>query len=101
MPAPSYHNVQVTLLNKVLQDTNKFVDSFQPQWQKYECSIMYDFWIDGKGRALIKKLLNCPTGTGFLKSIDASEHVKDAQLIVKMINQVIEDVGEENIVQVT
>ncbi|GJZ89949.1 hypothetical protein Tco_0661876 [Tanacetum coccineum] len=32
-------------------------------------------------------------------SIDASEHVKDAQLIVKMINEVIEDVGEENILQ--
>nr|KAJ0192114.1 hypothetical protein LSAT_V11C800446810 [Lactuca sativa] len=99
MPAPSYHNVRVTLLKEVLQDTNKFVDSFRPQWQKYGCSIMSYFWTNGKGRALIKFLVNCPTGTVFLKSIDASEHVKDAQLIVKMINQVIEDVGEENIVQ--
>ncbi|GKE28674.1 zinc finger, CCHC-type containing protein, partial [Tanacetum coccineum] len=54
---------------------------------------------DGKGRSLINFLVNCPTGTIFLKSIDASEHVKDAQLIVKMINEVIEDVGEENILQ--
>ncbi|XP_023755145.2 uncharacterized protein LOC111903608 [Lactuca sativa] len=92
MPAPSYHNVRVTLLKEVLQDTNKFVDSFRPQWQKYGCSIMSYFWTNGKGRALIKFLVNCPTGTVFLKSIDASEHVKDAQLIVKMINQVIEDV---------
>ncbi|XP_052619769.1 uncharacterized protein LOC111887978 [Lactuca sativa] len=99
MPAPSYHNVRVTLLKEVLQDTNKFVDLFRPQWQKYRCSIMSDFWTDGKGRALINFLVNCPTGTVFLKSIDASEHVKDAQLIVKMINQVIEDVGKENIVQ--
>ncbi|GJW83476.1 hypothetical protein Tco_0156621 [Tanacetum coccineum] len=52
-----------------------------------------------KGRCLINFLVNCPTGTIFLKSIDASEHVKDAQLIVKMINEVIEDVGEENILQ--
>nr|KAJ0207040.1 hypothetical protein LSAT_V11C500271280 [Lactuca sativa] len=115
MPAPSYHNVQVTLQKEVLQDTNKFVDqracspaicrfkknkfvdSFRPQWQKHGCSIMSGFWIDGKGRALINFLVNFPTGTVFLKLIDASEHVKDAQLIVKMINQVIEDVGEENI----
>ncbi|GJY50525.1 retrovirus-related pol polyprotein from transposon TNT 1-94 [Tanacetum coccineum] len=56
---------------------------------------------DDKGRCLINFLVNCPTGTIFLKSIDASEHVKDAQLIMKMINEVIEDVGEENILQIT
>ncbi|GKA52212.1 hypothetical protein Tco_0745408 [Tanacetum coccineum] len=71
----------------------------RPQWQKYGCSIMSDFWTDGKGRCLINFLVNCPIGTIFLKSIDASEHVKDAQLIVEMINEVIEDVGEENILQ--
>ncbi|GJT78080.1 zinc finger protein [Tanacetum coccineum] len=60
---------------------------------------MSDFWTDGKGRCLINFLVNCPIGTIFLKSIDASEHVKDAQLIVEMINEVIEDVGEENILQ--
>ncbi|GKC65711.1 zinc finger, CCHC-type containing protein, partial [Tanacetum coccineum] len=80
---------------RALEDMNKFVDSFRAQWQKYGCSIMSDFWIDGKGRCLIKFLVNFPTGMIFLKSIDASEHVKDAQLIVKMINEVIEDVGED------
>ncbi|GKA10253.1 zinc finger, CCHC-type containing protein [Tanacetum coccineum] len=99
MPAPSYHNLRVTLLKDALEDTKKFVDSFRPQWQKYRCSIMSNFWTDGKGRCLINFLLKCPTGTIFLKSIDASKHVKDAQLIVKMINEVIEDVGEENILQ--
>ncbi|GKE19784.1 zinc finger protein [Tanacetum coccineum] len=78
MPAPSYHNIRVTLLKDALEDTKKFVDSFRPQWQKYGCSIMSDFWTDGKGRCLINFLVNCPIGTIFLKSIDASEHVKDA-----------------------
>ncbi|GJW35574.1 uncharacterized protein Tco_0058494 [Tanacetum coccineum] len=74
MPAPSYHNIRVTLLKDALEDTKKFVDSFRPQWQKYGCSIMSDFWTDGKGRSLINFLVNCPTGTIFLKSTDASEH---------------------------
>ncbi|GJS23832.1 hypothetical protein Tco_0452464 [Tanacetum coccineum] len=99
MPAPSYHNIRVTLLKDALEDTKRFVDSFRPQWQKYGCSIMSDFWTDGKGRCLINFLVNCPHGTVFLKSIDASEHVKDKDLIVSMINEVIEDVGEENILQ--
>ncbi|GJW28509.1 hypothetical protein Tco_0045384 [Tanacetum coccineum] len=99
MPAPSYHNPRVTFPKDALDDTKKFVDSFRPQWQKYGCSIMSDFWTDGKGRCLINFLVNCPIGTIFLKSIDASEYVKDAQLIVKIIIEVIEDVGDENILQ--
>lgn len=100
MPAPSYHNMRVTLLKSHLEETKKFVDSFRPHWEEYRCSIMSDFWTDGKGRSLINFLVNCPLGTVFLKSIDASEHVKNAQLIVEMINEVIKDVGEANIIQV-
>nr|KAJ0200313.1 hypothetical protein LSAT_V11C600321310 [Lactuca sativa] len=99
MPAPSYHNIHVTLMKKHLKDTQKFVDSFRPHWEEYRCSIMSEFWIDGKGRCLINFLVNCPLGTVFLRSIDASEHVKNAQLIMEMINEVIKDVGEKNIVQ--
>ncbi|CAH1425310.1 unnamed protein product [Lactuca virosa] len=72
MPAPFYHNIRVTLMKKHLEDTQKFVDSFRPHWEEYRCSIMSDFWTDGKGRCLINFLLNCPLGTVFLKSIDAS-----------------------------
>nr|GEX85870.1 hypothetical protein CTI12_AA269330 [Tanacetum cinerariifolium]GEY00486.1 hypothetical protein CTI12_AA269330 [Tanacetum cinerariifolium] len=97
MPASGYHNLRVTLLKDALEDMKKFVGSFRPQWQKYRCSIMSDFWTDGKGRCLINFLVNCPTCTIFLKSIDASKHVKDAQLIMKMINEVIENIGGENI----
>ncbi|CAI9296597.1 unnamed protein product [Lactuca saligna] len=99
MPAPSYHNIRVTLMKKCLEHTRKFVDSFCSHCEEYRCSIMSNFWTDGKGRCLINFLVSCPLGTIFLKSIDASEHVKNAQLIVEMINEVIKDVGDENIVQ--
>ncbi|XP_023753458.2 uncharacterized protein LOC111901831 [Lactuca sativa] len=72
MPAPSYHNMRVTLLKDVLEDTHK---------------------------SLINFLVNCPTGTVFLKSIDASEHIHNAEYIVKKVNEVIAEVGEENVVQ--
>ncbi|XP_023736928.2 uncharacterized protein LOC111884863 [Lactuca sativa] len=99
MPAPSYHNMRVTLLKDVLEDTRKFVDSFRPQWKKFGCSIMSGFWTDGKHRSLINFLVNCPTGTVFLKSIDASKHIHNVEYIVKKVNEVIAEVGEENVVQ--
>ncbi|CAH1426814.1 unnamed protein product [Lactuca virosa] len=100
MPAPSYHNMRVTLLKEILEDTHKFVDSFRPQWKKFRCSIMSDFWTDDKQRSLINFLVNCPTGTVFLKSIDASEHIDNAEYIVKKVNEVIAEVGEENVVHI-
>ena len=36
----------------------------------------------------------------FLKSIDASDKVKTAQLICKMMEEVVQEVGEENVVQI-
>ncbi|GKC59264.1 zinc finger, CCHC-type containing protein [Tanacetum coccineum] len=64
MPAPSYHNLRVTLLKDALEDTKKFVDSFRPQWQKYGCSIMSDFWTDCKGRKFLALVLQLQIGYG-------------------------------------
>lgn len=100
MPAPSYYNMRVTLMKEVLEESKKFVDSFRVHWATSGCSIMSDFWTDGKGRSIINFLVNCPQGTIFLKSIDASDKIKDKDLIVEMVNEVIKDVGEENILQV-
>lgn len=36
----------------------------------------------------------------FLKSIDASSHVKNAKYLCEAIEEVIREVGEENVVQV-
>ena len=36
----------------------------------------------------------------FLKSIDASSHVKNAKFLCEPIEEVIREVGEENVVQV-
>lgn len=38
--------------------------------------------------------------TVFLKSIDASSHVKNAKYLCEAIEEVIREVGEENVVQV-
>ncbi|MFS7927700.1 putative Zinc finger BED domain-containing protein [Helianthus anomalus] len=60
MSAPSYHNIRVSLMKRKLEETKEFVDSFRPDWEEYWCSIMFDFWTDGKGRCFINFLVNCP-----------------------------------------
>ena len=43
---------------------------------------MSDGWTDGKNCTIINFLVSCPQGTMFLKSVDASDKVKDAHLLL-------------------
>lgn len=99
--APTFHEIRVPLLKKKVLSIEQWVESFKTHWENYGCSIMTDWWTDGVGRTLINFLVNCPKGTIFLKSLDGSEYIKDAKLIHKMINDVIDEVGEKNVVQVS
>jgi hypothetical protein len=48
-----------------------------------------------RSRTIINFLVACPKGTMFLKSIDASSHVKDANLIYSLLA-----VGVKNVVEI-
>ena len=61
---------------------------------------MSDGWKDMRGRQLINFLVNNPFGTIFLKSVDVSDVVKDANLLFKMLDDVVEEVGEDIVIQV-
>ena len=75
---------------------------FVPHGLKPEigCTIMSDGWTDQRNRTLISFLVSCPKGTMFLKSVDASDKVKSAQLICEMMEEVVQEVGEQHIVQI-
>ncbi|RVW19580.1 hypothetical protein CK203_116285 [Vitis vinifera] len=51
-------------------------------------------------RCLINFLVNSPVDTWFMKSIDASDTIKNGELMFKYLDEVVEEIGEENVVQV-
>ncbi|XP_028057314.1 uncharacterized protein LOC114261278 [Camellia sinensis] len=59
---------------------------------------MGDSWTDGRQRNLINFLVYSPMGIAFVKSIDASDAVKDAILFSKLFLEVIEWVGVSNVI---
>jgi len=61
---------------------------------------MSDGWTDQRNRTIINFLVFCPQGTMFLKSVDASDKVKDGHLLFQLLDQVVEDVGVANVVQI-
>ena len=61
---------------------------------------MVDGWTDKKGRTLLNFLVNCPKGTMFVESIDASSYSKDTEKMFQLIDKFVERIGEANVVQV-
>jgi hypothetical protein len=94
--APTSESLQTDLLLKSINDINLILAEFRSSWAETGCTIMSDGWADQRNRNLIKFLVSCPKGT---MSVDASGKVKSAQLICKMMEEIVQ-VGEENIIQI-
>ena len=61
---------------------------------------MSDGWTNRKGRTLLNFLVHYPKGTMFIKSMDASKHIKDAATICELLDGFIREIGVQNVVQV-
>ena len=76
------------------------MEDHKKAWKQYKCSIMSNGWTSGKSRCVINFLVNSPTGTWFMKSIDVSNTIKNGELILKYLDEVVEEIEKENVVQV-
>ncbi|XP_060965276.1 uncharacterized protein LOC133034244 [Cannabis sativa] len=80
-------------------DTDTIIEDIKKTCPSMGLSIMSDGWSDGRTRSILI-LINNPKGTVFLKSIDASSFSKNAEKLFKMLDDVIEEIGEHLVVQV-
>ncbi|XP_020203984.2 uncharacterized protein LOC109789440 [Cajanus cajan] len=97
---PSYHDVREKLLKQAVIETDSMLEEFKKEWKRTGCSIMSDGWTDKKRRSICNFLINSPKGTVFLYSLDTSDISKTADKVFKMLDDVVNYVGEENVVQV-
>jgi hypothetical protein len=51
-------------------------------------------------RTIINFLVSCPQGTMFLKLVDASDKVKDANLLFQLLDEIVMLVEEANVVHI-
>ncbi|KAI5444905.1 hypothetical protein KIW84_013255 [Lathyrus oleraceus] len=97
---PSYHEIRTKYLKQKMEETTKDIEEHKLIWKKTGCTIMSDGWTDKRRRTILNFLVNSTKGTAFLKSIDASHISKTADKIFKMTDQIVEEVGEESVVQI-
>ncbi|XP_031272487.1 uncharacterized protein LOC116130945 [Pistacia vera] len=70
------------------KDVQLLVDSYRKIWENVGCTLMADGWTDNSHRSLINFMVYCPKGVCFVKSIDASDVVKDVGTLLKMFEEV-------------
>lgn len=61
---------------------------------------MFDGWKDKKDMTLLTFLIHFPKGTMFIKSVDASTHIRYSTLICKSLDGFICEIGVQTLVQV-
>ena len=61
---------------------------------------MCDGWTDNKQRTLINFLIYCPHRILFVKPVDASDIVKEATNLFRLLDKVIEWVDPSNVVYI-
>ena len=62
--------------------------------------LISDGWTSIQSRPIINALLSTPVGAKFLKAIDTSGQIKNAQFIADFIIEMVTSVGPENVVGV-
>ncbi|GLJ18817.1 hypothetical protein SUGI_0336250 [Cryptomeria japonica] len=98
--SPSRYEVSGPLLQDEVQNTHALVEEQRTIWEKNGCTILSDGWTDGRNRTLINFLVASGGQLVFLKSIDASNEVKNAETLCNMLDEVVMDVGVQNVIQV-
>ena len=96
----TYEELRGPLLQGEKKDINSRLAELKQSWEVTGCTIMSDGWTDRRGRTLLNFLVRCLKGSMFIKSVDASAHVKDASLLCELLSGFIEEIGLPNVVQI-
>jgi hypothetical protein len=97
---PGLHDLRGSLLQKEVSSIHEYLKDFRDSWARTGCTIMSHGWNDRRNNTIISFFVSCPQGTMFLKYVDASDKVKDANLLFQLLDEIVISVGEANVVQI-
>lgn len=97
---PTSQLISGHLLQEEIATIRKNLVKFRAFWAITGCSIIADSWTDIEGRVLLNFVVSSPHGSYFVSSVDATDVVENALNLFKLLDKVVEEVGEENVVQV-
>ncbi|KAJ9680166.1 hypothetical protein PVL29_019454 [Vitis rotundifolia] len=97
---PTPYEIKHKYLEMEYKDMEAYVNQQREKWKTYGCTIMSDGWTGPTRLSIINFMVYLKGSTVFLKSVDASNNIKDHKYIYKLLKNVIKEVGIDNVVQI-
>ncbi|KAM1826106.1 hypothetical protein ACFX13_025498 [Malus domestica] len=97
---PTPYEIRNKYLDMEYKDIGEYVNKLRSKWETNGCTIMCDGWTGPIRLSITNFMVYSKGKTIFLKSVDASDHIKNYKYIYKLLRDVIMEVGEHNVVQV-
>ena len=97
---PSPYEIKNKYLDMEYKDMEDYVNIKREKWKTYGCTIMCDGWTGPTKLSIINYMVYLKGSTIFLKSVDASDKIKDNKYIYDLLKDVIKEVGEANVMQI-
>ncbi|XP_038717156.1 uncharacterized protein LOC120010430 [Tripterygium wilfordii] len=97
---PTLQELKGWVLQDEVKEMREYAKTVRDSWEISGCSILLDAWIDDKSRNLVNFVVECPKGPIFLRSSDISSIIDDVDALQSLLNEVIEEIGAENVVQI-
>ncbi|XP_042490145.1 uncharacterized protein LOC122070102 [Macadamia integrifolia] len=97
---PTTYEVMNVYLPKEKADLKAYIDELKVTWKSYRVTIMCDGWTGPTRKSIINFMVYCDGRTIFLTSSDASKERNDVKYIYKLLKDVVEEVGIQNVVQI-
>jgi len=91
---PTYNKLRGPLLTKERIHVENLLQSIRNSWKNKRVTIVSDGWSDPQRRPLINFMDVTDSGPMFLKSINASDEIKDKDFIARQMRDVVMEVGQ-------
>ncbi|XP_034707021.1 uncharacterized protein LOC117930476 [Vitis riparia] len=96
----SPYEIKHKYLDMEYKDMEAYVNIQREKWKTYGGTIMSDGWTGPMKSSIINFMVYPKGSTIFLKSVDASNNIKDNKYIYGLLKDVIKEVGKQNVVKI-
>ena len=94
------YQIENTYLEEEVQELEVYITTLKAEWPIYGCTIMCDGWSFRTRKPIINFMIYCDRSMRYHSLVDTTNIPKTADYIFSLMDKVVEEVGEENVVQV-
>ena len=97
---PMGYQIGNTYLEEEVQELEVYITTLKVKWPIYGCTIMCDGWSSRTRKSIINFMIYYDRSMIYHSSIDTTNIPKTVDYIFSLMDKVVEEVGEENVVQI-